>query len=306
MTAERLRGFNDAVPLIIDGLPPGVKVARNPVIPAGQPAVEIAFTADAKAAVAVSRLRVHALSETAVLPAQRGQPETDTVLLAVALPTPFKIVGDYELTQSPRGSVRHRHYRIERGGYDGPIEVSLADRQARHLQGVRGPTIVVPTGVSEFDYPVELPPWMELGRTSRTCIMGVGVVKDGGGEHYVSYSSVQQNDQIIAVVEAGRLGVAVEKPAILAVRGKSVAVAVRVSRDKGLVGPVKVELILPRHLHGVAAEPLVVPAGQSSGVLKVHFADAAGPFNMPLTVRATLTAGDPVVAETKVDVVADE
>ena len=112
------------------------------------------------------------------------------MLLAVALPTPFKIVGDYESTQSPRGSVRRRHYRIERGGYDGPIEVSLSDRQARHLQGVRGPTVVVPAGVSEFDYPVELPPWMELGRTARACVMGVGVVKDGGAEHYVSYSSV--------------------------------------------------------------------------------------------------------------------
>ena len=306
VTAERLGGFNEAIPLTIDGLPPGVKVAANAAIPAGQNAVEVAFTPDATAAVGVSRLTVHGgHSVTAVLPAPRGQPETDTVLLAVALPAPFKIVGDYESTQSPRGSVRHRHYRIERGGYDGPIEVSLADRQARHLQGVRGPTIVVPAGVSEFDYAVELPPWMELGRTSRTCIMGVGVVKDGGAEHYVSYSSVQQNDQIIAVVEAGRLGVAVEKPAILAGRGKSVAVAVTVSRDKGLVGPVKVELILPQHLHGVSAEPLVVAADQSSGVLTVHFADAAGPFNMPLTVRATLTGGDPVVAETKLEVAAE-
>ena len=168
-----------------------------------------------------------------MLPAPRGQPETDTVLLAVALPTPFKIVGDYESTQSPRGSVRHRHYRIERGGYDGPIEVRLSDRQARHLQGVHGPTVVVPAGVSEFDYAVELPPWMEMGRTSRTCVMGVGVVKDGGAEHYVSYSSVQQNDQIIAVVEAGRLGVEVEKPASWRRRGKSVAVPVKVSRGQG-------------------------------------------------------------------------
>ena len=139
--------------------------------------MEIGFSADATATIDVSRLTIrgegktkdgNALVSTAVLPAPRGQPQTDTVLLAVALPTPFKIVGDYESTQSPRGSVRHRHYKIERGGYDGPIEVSLSDRQARHLQGVRGPTIVVPAGASEFDYAVELPPWMELGRTSRS------------------------------------------------------------------------------------------------------------------------------------------
>ena len=309
-TAERLGGFNEPIALTIDGLPAGVKAA-NVVIPAGQAAVEITFTADATAAIDVSRLTIRgegntkdgkSLHATAVLPSPRGQPETDTVLLAVALPTPFKIVGDYESTQSPRGSVRRRHYRIERGGYDGPIEVSLSDRQARHLQGVHGPTVVVPAGVSEFDYAVELPPWMELGRTSRTCVMGVGVVKDGSAEHYVSYSSVQQNDQIIAVVEAGRLGVEVEKTALAAGRGKSAAVPVKVSRGRGLTGPVKVELILPAHLRGVSAEPIIIPADQANGTLTVRFADAPGPFNMPLTVRATLTDGDPVVAETKLEI----
>jgi hypothetical protein len=312
VTADRTGGFNEAMALAIDALPAGVK-ATNTTIAAGQNAVEIAFAADATAAVDVSRLTIRgegktkdgkSLVSTAVLPAPRGQPETDTVLLAVALPTPFKIVGDYEMLLAPRGSVRHRHYKIERGGYDGPIEVSLSDRQARHLQGVRGPTITVPAGVSEFDYAVDLPPWMEIGRTSRACVEGVGVVKDGGAEHYISYSSVQQNDQIIAVVETGRLGLEVAKPSILAAHGKSIAVPVKVSRGKGLNGPVKVELVLPGHLHGVSAEAVVVPADQSAGTLTFRFNDAPGPFNMPLTVRATLTdGGDPAVAEAKLEVV---
>ena len=106
--------------------------------------------------------------------------------------------------------------------------------------------------------------------------MGVGVVREGAAQHYVSYSSVQQNDQIIAVVEAGRLSVGLEKPAVVAVRGKSVAVPVKVGRGKGLAGPVKVELIAPQHLHGVTAEPVVVPADQSAGVLTLHFARRAG------------------------------
>ena len=313
VTAERLGGFADAIPLTLDGLPGGVK-ATNAAIPAGQNAVEIAFAADATAPIAVGRVSVRGeakkdgrtFAATAALPAPRGQPATDTVLLAVALPTPFKIVGDYESTQSPRGSVRRRHYRVERGGYDGPIEVSLSDRQARHLQGVHGPTVVVPAGVSEFDYSVELPPWMELGRTARACVMGVAAVKDGGAERFVSYSSVAQNDQIIAVVEAGRLGVSVDKPAVLAAPGKDVAVPVRLSRGKGLVGPVKVELVLPDHLHGVTAAPVVAAADQSAVTLVVHFAaDGAGPFNRPLTVRATRdAAGGPVTAETKWEVVA--
>jgi hypothetical protein len=324
ITADRFGGFNDAIALSIEGLPRGVKAA-NTAIPAGQNAVEIVFTADATAPIDVGRLTIRgegkqggkSFAATAVLPAPpppypppasgEGWEGANTVLLAVALPTPFKIVGDYEMLLAPRGSVRHRHYKIERGGYDGPIEVRLADRQARHLQGVAGPTITIPAGVREFDYAVDLPPWMEIGRTSRTCVEGIGLVKDGGAEHYVSYSSVQQNDQIIAVVETGRLGLDIEKPAVLAVRGKSVAVPVKVSRGKGLNGPVKVEVVLPAHVHDLSAEPVIIPSDQASGTLMVRFGDSSGPFNMPLTVRATLTGnGDPAIAEAKLEVVPEE
>src|ERR1700757_3008104 len=98
-------------------------------------------------------------------------PEVDSVLLAVALPTPFKIKGVFDVRWVARGTVHKRRYRIERGGFTGPLQIGLADHQARHLQGVMGPTIIVPAAASEFTYPVYLPPWMETGRTSRTCVM---------------------------------------------------------------------------------------------------------------------------------------
>jgi hypothetical protein len=310
--AERLGGFTDAIPLAIDGLPAGVK-ATNLSVPANQNAVEVAFAADATAAIDSVALTIRGeatvggrtVSETATLPAPRGQPETDTVRLAVALPTPFKIVGDYDLRLAPRGSVYRRKYRVERNGYDGPVEVTIADRQARHLQGVTGPTVVVPAGVNEFEYPVELPPWMEIGRTSRACVMGTAAVADGGAEHAVCCTSQAQNDQVIAVVETGRLALEAEKPSAVARRGGEVAVPVRVRRDKDLTGPVKVELIVPAHVRGVTAEPVVVAAGESRGVLAVKFAaDGAGPFNLPLTLRATLGGPDgPAVAEAKLEVV---
>ncbi len=69
------------------------------------------------------------------------------MLLAVALKPPFKIVGAYDLRLAPRGSVFRRRYKIERNGFTGPLEVSLADHQMRHLQGVTGPTLTVPPDV---------------------------------------------------------------------------------------------------------------------------------------------------------------
>ena len=56
---------------------------------------------------------------------------------------------------------------------------------------------MVPAGVAEFVYAAYMPPWMETGRTSRTCVMGVAILKEpDGSEHRVSFSSVNQNEQL--------------------------------------------------------------------------------------------------------------
>jgi hypothetical protein len=249
------------------------------------------------------------VTRTATLPpALRGQPELDNVMLAVALPVPFKVVADYDFRYAPRGSTHRRKYKIERNGYDGPLEIRIADRQARHLQGVTGPTLTVPAGVNEFEYPIQLPPWMEIGRTCRVCVMATGVIKDGDKEHEVSFSAINQNDQIIAVVETGRLGVEAEKASLAAKLGADVTLSAKVARGKGLTGPVKLELVVPPHVHGVSAEPVTIAAADSRGALTIHFARPnIGPFNMPLVLRATLTDDTgPVIAETKVEIVADE
>src|SRR5207248_2389794 len=117
-------------------------------------------------------------------------------------------------------------------------------------------------GVSEFSYPVRLPPWMETGRTCRVCVMGTAVVKDeAGAEHVVSFTSVAPNEQLIAVVEPGRLGVELGHGSLTARPGTTVTLPVTVQRGKGLTGAAKVELLLPAHVRGVTAEPVTVAAG---------------------------------------------
>ncbi len=312
ITAERVGGFKEAIALSIAGLPSGIKVA-NSTIAAKQMAVDMTLTAEAAAAIGEARLKIQGsapiagqtVTQTATLPGPQGSAEIESVLLAVALPVPFKIVGTFDLRLAPRGTVFRKQYRIERGGYEGPLEIRLADRQARHLQGVTGPTILVPPGVSEFEYPLTLPPWMEIGRTSRTCVVGIAVIKEGDAEYEVGYSSVHQNEQIVAVTETGRLGLEAEKTTVMAERGKSVAVPVRISRDKGLNGPVKVELILGEHVHGVTAEPVLLAADQTHATLTLHFAqDKLGPLNQPAVLRAMLMdKSGPLVAETKLEIV---
>jgi hypothetical protein len=309
---ERQGGFTGPIPLAIDGLPKGVTFAPA-ALAAGQGAVDLIFKADKDTVIGASRLTIRgtvllegkAVTRTAEVAVPRALPVLDTVLLAVALPTPFKIKGDYQMRWVARGTSYERRYQIERGGYDGPIVVSLTDRQARHLQGVTGPTITVPPGATEFTYPVQLPPWMETGRTSRVCVMGVGVVKDKDGrEHEVSFSSTAQNEQLVAVVEPGPLDIETARASLAAIPGQTMALPLRVARGKALKGAVKVELIVPAHIKGVSAAAVVVPADRDRAALAIRFAsDPLGPLNMPLTIRATLLDnGRPVIAEAKVEV----
>jgi hypothetical protein len=316
ITAERLGGFSGPIALTVEGLPKGV-TATAATIPEKQAAAEVTLQARDDAAIDAARLTFRgtatvagkAVTRTAIVPAAKGLPERDTVLVAVTLPTPFAIVPDYQMRWAPRGSVFLRHYRVERQGYDGPLEVSLADRQARHLQGVTGPVLTVPAGATEFDYPITLPPWMETGRTCRVCVMAVGSVRDAAGrEHAVSFSATEQNYQIILVVEPGRLGVEAGRAELRAAPGRSVELPVRVQRGPGLTGPARVELLLPDHWRGVTAEPIDIPADRSEGVLTVRFAAAArGPFTPAAVLRATVPdRGRPVAAEAKVDLLAPE
>jgi hypothetical protein len=301
----RLGGCNVPVALTVKGLPAGVTVAVVKARP-GQPFVDLAFSAAASAAIGTSRIQI---SGTATLAGQAVSrlatlESVDDVLLAVALRAPFKVVGSYDLRLAPRGTVFRKRFKIERNGYAGPLEVSLADKQARHLQGVTGPRLTVPADASEFEYPVTLPPWMETGRTSRACVMVVGQVKEGDALHTVSYTSQAQNDQIIAVVETGRLGLETGRSSLAVRPGTTAALPVSVRRGKGLNGPVKVELIVPAHIGGVSARPLTLATDATRGTLVLTFADRPGPFNQPLVVRATLTTpAGPVLAEAKVELV---
>jgi pre-peptidase len=301
------------IDLHLEGLPAGVKV-EGAQIPAKARHVELKLTAAENTPIQTGRLVVRGtakiaeqeIARTAQLIVPRGDPPIDRVFWAVALPTPFKFVGTYKLSFEPRGGFVERHYRLLRNGYSGTLEISLADRQTRHLQGVTGPTLNVPPSADQFDYPIYLPPWMDLGRTSRTVLMAVGTLKDfDGSQHVVSYSTVEQNEQIVVRVSSGLLTLATDRESIMAQPLASTPIQLSMTRDPSHPLPVRLELIVPPHIRGVKAESVILNAAQTSGQLAIEYAAECGPFNMPLIVRATSVGTQrPAVAETKLEIVA--
>lgn len=308
----RFGGFNAPVTLAVAGLPAGV-TAPDVQVAANQNKGELVFKAETNAPIDVARLKLLGRYELAgkmieqpIAVARRaGEPPLDSVLLAVTLPTPFKFQGAYELVYIPCGAVSRKRYAIERNGYVGPLVVQLADKQNRHLQGVTGPTIAVPADASEFVYPISLPPWMELGRTSRVVLMATGEVDDGTGrKHKVCFTSGDQNNQMVNLVSPSPLRVTLDRATATAKPGGQLSVEVTLRRDPSIQSAAHVELAAPSHLQGVAADPIEIPAGSSTGRLTLRFGDRPGPFNMPVLIRATAKRGDdPLVAESLLELV---
>jgi hypothetical protein len=131
--------------------------------------------------------------------------------------------------------------------------------------------------------------------------MATGIVVDPDGmRHPVTYATDSQNEQMVTIVSPERMTLVLEPSSVLAEPGKSTVVHVRVVRGQQLTGVVRVELVCPRHIQGVAAAPATIESTKSGTDLRLRFADGAlGPFNMPLAVRATGTdsRGYPVIAE---------
>jgi hypothetical protein len=316
INVSRFGNFNGPIHLTVEGLPRGVSLAKETIINPGQNQIELFLKADASAKIDTSLITIRGTGwvrpspiDSVLIPIQAeaifqenlDDPAVNRVRLAVALPTPFKIVGDYSLKLIPRGTTYTRHYRIDRNGFTGPIEITLADRQARHLQGVSGPKIIVPEGVSEFDYPIVLPPWMEIGRTCRVCVLGTAKVKEAdGSEHVVTYSSTEQNDQIIAVIEPERLGLEVEQTTLRGIPGSEIRLPFKVSRGTGIRGPARIELIDAPS--GVQATAVDLPAETDRGEIRLRLTESFKGSKSVL-LRSSVPDGKyPVVAEVKLEV----
>lgn len=308
--AER-RQFTGEIKLRVETLAAesGVTVSESK-IPAKKPIGAVAFKADKQARVRPHEIRVigeaeidgKTVTRVATLPSPLAPKDRDRVVLGVSMPTPFQLDGiAFETRYGARGTRFRRHFVVHRNGYHGPLTVRLADRQIRHLQGVTAEPIEVAKDANEFDYPIRIPTWLEMNRTSRTVVMAIGTVKDElGQEHQVSYTSSVPKDQIILLTAPCPIAITTPKPSLRVSPGEIIEVPFRIDRGVLKSAPAVVRLLFPRHFQGVRAEPLTLAPNRTEGVLRVHIDERLGVLNMPVTLQMeTLHDGAPVIAETK-------
>jgi len=298
--------------VVIDDLPAGI-ACTGEKIAKGRDETTLSFTATADAPLTVAACRVRLVAtrdgaevgRAAECDARRGEPPLAHLHVCVALPTPFAVVGESEIPYARRGTHHVRRYRLVRSGFTGTVTVRLAEKQMRHLQGVEGPDVIVPPDAEEFEYPVFLPTRLELARTSRTVVTAIGeVADDDGNRHQVCFTSAKPSEQISVIIGPGPLAVDCDTTAVAATVAEPVTVVVKVDRGEGMTGPVRVQLVVPPHIRGVAADPVIVSPSESTVTLELRFTTDAGPWNMPLVVRATHGDGlARVVADAPLEIV---
>ena len=308
VSARRFGGFEGEIKIECNDLPPGV-AAEPAVIEPGSSEIDWTLRAEDSAKIQLTHSRVQGRAEIqgeeivrhASFPTPRGEPPVDSVALLVALPTPFQYTGRTSIEYIPCGSTLNWHFQIDRGGFDGPIDIELADRQFRHLMGLSAPRITIPEGVTDFEYPVRVAPWALQGRTGRAVISASATVQDPDGtQHVVSFSTHADDEQVVVLASPPLLTIDTPRKTIIARRGATTALPIQIRRSSRLNDvPVRVELALPKHVRGVAAQPLEVTPATADCELVLRFdQQQLGPWNAPLIVRAsTESQADPVIAE---------
>ncbi len=307
--------FSKDVKLEALGLPGGVTLDK-PVITAKQKFVDLRFIVPPRIRIQTVNVTIRGsaeidgrtLTHDATFPAAFGEPSTDHLRLSIAPAVPFHHIGEYWVTNDqPSGTTMSKHFELERGGFDGPITVSLADRQGRCLQGLTAQPMVIPPKATEFTYAVLFPPDLELGRTNRVQLMLVAEMTDfDGSKHTISHTSFEQNEQIISVVTEGLLRLTTSNTSYPVTPGRRVAVPFTLSRTPALASrPMRVELKVPAHIVGVSAQSVLLPGDASRGTLTIEYGSNPGPFNMPLTILAQTDdhADPPHAAAVKIELV---
>ena len=318
INVERTGGFNEEIALAVENLPAGVTVSGGDKIPKAKNVVEMKLKATKDATVTVKSVRITGkakagdveITSRAILAAATIHDTVrNTMKVAVAVPVPFKFTGVFESKFGPQGTTFYRRYTIIRNDYKGQLTATIADVQIRHLQGISCKSRPVPKDSDQFDFQIQLPPWLEAGRTSRTQMLLVGIVTDPDGtSHKVSYTSNKESDQTVVLATSGLVGVDTAKTSIISSPGDAVELPFTVLRGTGAGGPGTVELMLPAHIQGVSATPVKLASGQTSGKLVIRFAKSgAGPFNQSLKIRARITdaRGDQLIGETAFEIVTE-
>ncbi len=321
--AVRTGGFNGEIVLSAEGLPAGVTQEGAWTIPADKNELAVAIHAAPDADVVARSIRFrgtgtlgnaaitrHAMAAASgnLCPRSPGEQRISQILLTITMTPPFEVlvVGRERQRDVHRGTTYPAEIEIVRkDGFDGEVQLEMSAQQDRYRQGVRGPIISVPAGVTHAFYPCTMPEWLATDLTQRMVVHGVAAVRDPKG--ICRYLTKAGDARITMSIEGGLLKLTSQAGEPTAYLGDSLEIPVTISRSSMLPVATTISLVVPEEIAGLLrAEPLVLPPGQDRGSLRIR-SESDGRLKGPCTLKLAATALQdgkwPVISETEVPVV---
>lgn len=311
---DRQGGFFLPIDLAVEGLPPGVRV-EPAQIPAGLDVFRVAFVAEADTqpgdallklrGTAKSGERLITHSATAVHLGHDaegvsfGSPTVDHVQLTVRHKPVFRLYCNEAYQYAYRGTVYPYLMEVERlGGFDGPIQLEVADRQIKDLDGVEVMDSQIPAGSSQLMLPLFLPENMHINVQAHSNIYAQGYVvfQDKWGRRQSMTQISEMRCMIRPLPTVAKLRV-IEKS--VALRPGSATCSFKLERTSNFDGDLRVDLYSPPA--GVSMESITIPAGETAGTARLSVSEGAVFSNVnQLTFRGRgdLPGGVQVISDT--------
>ncbi len=323
--AWRLDGFDEAITLSAEGLPPGVTCPPQTIGPNVREAT-LVLAADKNAAPWTGAITVKGTATVDGKPVVReARPATITwpapqniaaisrldqsLVLAVREQAPFTLnAGTEHATAKPgeKVTVPVKVVRLQ-PDFKTPVQLTAVGfPTGKQGRNVKQQPVTVNPGKDDGSVVINVPNDAAPG-TYSVVIRGEaqGTPVKGAKGRTPNTSIVQASAPITLTVQskqAAKLDVAPACPTVKA--GRQTELVVKINR-KEIAGKCRVALVLPSKVQGISAEEVVVPAGRNEARLILKVADNAKPGERSgLTVRATGTGqnGKPVTQEATVNV----
>lgn len=323
ITANRRGGHDADIALKFKGLPPGITVEGELLIPAKKTSLVLTLKSAENTAVAAGLVQItgtskvgeEAVERIAEAPATGNlcprDPAVETVsrmMVSTFLKPTFrlKLIDRNRQRAVHRGTTYPAPFIIERDeGFDGSLHLMMAARQGRHRQGITAPILPVPDDAADVLYPCFMPEWLETDRTTRMVVLAVGTQKDPAGN--VHQIPAPADARVTMILEGALLKLSHTAPELTVAIGSSFEIPVRIDRASTLQQPVRIQLAAdPRIAEYLELnEEVTLNIDQDSAILKINTRGAAQPGGRwPVRLEATCLQDDrwTVLSETSVEV----
>lgn len=299
LKANREGGFKGPIPITLSGLPAGVTVPDNLVIPEGKADLPIELTCAADVAVTASLCTV-----TATVPIGSASitRQAGPTLIAITMKPRFRLTpeGLDDVRKVHRGSTYLFPMLIERlEGYTGPITLEMTAKQQRHRQGLASDEFLVPADAKRVEYPIFVPEWMETTKTSRMILNGSIQMADPKGN---VRTLLQRQELRLGILPEGALMKLTHGASeIKTTPGSELTIPLALSVATELRDPIQITIVpSERHPGLFTAEPVNLATGQKEAKVMVRVSGEPSTGEQELTFRATALRDGrwPVVSET--------